>query len=183
MHCSRPHCWVQNSANAPSYPLKWNFSPHLARSIRNEIELLLLTGELRLEKPTVEQEVYWALHFFNETLFEAVPALHEKLDRALAQFYPGEPFEVPTFFQFGSWVGGDRDVLHAQKEKLLAQPKQLKLLGIICMVVGAIMTVTVVFAIAGIPSIIFGWWTWRFGQKNIAAIEAGFTRYAQSIAG
>jgi phosphoenolpyruvate carboxylase len=81
----------------------------LIRSIRNEIELLLLTGELRLEKPTVEQEVYWALHFFNETLFEAVPALHDKLERALAQFYPGESFEVPTFFQFGSWVGGDRD--------------------------------------------------------------------------
>jgi phosphoenolpyruvate carboxylase len=81
----------------------------LVRATRNEIELLLLTGELRLEKPTVEQEVFWALHFFNETLFEAVPALHDKLERALAQHYPGEPFEVPTFFQFGSWVGGDRD--------------------------------------------------------------------------
>ncbi|HET8623210.1 MAG TPA: phosphoenolpyruvate carboxylase [Gemmatimonadales bacterium] len=81
----------------------------LVQSVRNEIELLLLTGELRLEKPTVEQEVYWALHFFNETLFEAVPALHEKLERALSQQYPGETLEVPTFFQFGSWVGGDRD--------------------------------------------------------------------------
>jgi phosphoenolpyruvate carboxylase len=81
----------------------------LVQSVRTEIELLLLTGELRLEKPTVEQEVYWALHFFNETLFEAVPALHDKLERALAQQYPGEAFEVPTFFQFGSWVGGDRD--------------------------------------------------------------------------
>jgi phosphoenolpyruvate carboxylase len=81
----------------------------LVRAVRNEIELLLLTGELRLEKPTVEQEVYWALHFFNETLFEAVPALHDKLERALAQHYPGESFDVPTFFQFGSWVGGDRD--------------------------------------------------------------------------
>jgi phosphoenolpyruvate carboxylase len=81
----------------------------LVRAVRNEIELLLLTGELRLEKPTVEQEVYWALHFFNETLFEAVPALHDKLERALAQVFPGQSFEVPTFFQFGSWVGGDRD--------------------------------------------------------------------------
>ncbi|HEX2450775.1 MAG TPA: phosphoenolpyruvate carboxylase, partial [Gemmatimonadales bacterium] len=81
----------------------------LIRAVRNEIELLLLTGELRLEKPTVEQEVYWALHFFNETLFEAVPALHEKLERALSDQYPGETFEVPTVFQFGCWVGGDRD--------------------------------------------------------------------------
>ncbi|MDX2192960.1 MAG: phosphoenolpyruvate carboxylase [Gemmatimonadales bacterium] len=77
--------------------------------IRNEIELLWMTGELRLEKPTVEQEVFWALHFFNETLFEAVPALMGRVERALAQAYPGHPFTVPAFLQFGSWVGGDRD--------------------------------------------------------------------------
>ncbi|MGH7703255.1 MAG: phosphoenolpyruvate carboxylase, partial [Gemmatimonadales bacterium] len=61
----------------------------LTDALRNEIELLWLTGELRLEKPTVPQEVYWGLHFFNETLFEAVPDLLEKLDRALHQAYPG----------------------------------------------------------------------------------------------
>jgi hypothetical protein len=76
----------------------------------------------------------------------------------------------------------DPDVLHAQKEKLLAQPKQLKLLGIILIAVGVFFTVTVVLAIAGIPSIIFGWWTWRFGNQNIAAVEAGFARYTQSMA-
>lgn len=81
----------------------------LVHAIRNEIELLWLTGELRLEKPTVIQEVYWVLHFFNETLFETVPELGGKIERALAQRYPGESFEIPSFFQFGSWVGGDRD--------------------------------------------------------------------------
>src|SRR5688572_25786888 len=68
-----------------------------------------MTGELRLAKPTVPQEVFWGLHFFNETLFEAVPDLLDKLERALARAYPGESFQVPSFFQFGSWVGGDRD--------------------------------------------------------------------------
>src|SRR5882724_2051178 len=81
----------------------------LQQQVRNEIEILWMTGELRLEKPTVEQEVLWALHFFNETLFESVPQAHEKLERALAQHYPDHEFEVPAFFQFGSWVGGDRD--------------------------------------------------------------------------
>ena len=81
----------------------------LVDGLRNEIELLWLTGELRLAKPTVPQEVFWGLHFFNETLFEAVPDLLDKVERALGQFYPGEQFEVPPFFQFGSWVGGDRD--------------------------------------------------------------------------
>jgi phosphoenolpyruvate carboxylase len=81
----------------------------LVDGLRNEIELLWNTGELRLAKPTVPQEVFWGLHFFNETLFEAVPDLLEKLERALAIGYPGESFQVPPFLQFGSWVGGDRD--------------------------------------------------------------------------
>jgi phosphoenolpyruvate carboxylase len=81
----------------------------LIDGLRNEIELLWLTGELRLQKPTVPQEVFWGLHFFNETLFEAVPDLLEKVERVLAQYYPGERFAVPSFFQFGSWNGGDRD--------------------------------------------------------------------------
>ncbi|MEO7137236.1 MAG: phosphoenolpyruvate carboxylase, partial [Gemmatimonadales bacterium] len=81
----------------------------LVDGLRNEIELLWTTGELRLAKPTVPQEVFWGLHFFNETLFEAVPDLLDKLERALALAYPDEPFKVPPFFQFGSWVGGDRD--------------------------------------------------------------------------
>ncbi|HYF40400.1 MAG TPA: phosphoenolpyruvate carboxylase, partial [Gemmatimonadales bacterium] len=81
----------------------------LIQALQNEIELLWNTGELRLAKPTVPQEVFWGLHFFNETLFDAVPDLLEKLERALAHSYPGEPFKVPPFFQFGSWIGGDRD--------------------------------------------------------------------------
>ena len=81
----------------------------LIEGLRNEIELLWLTGELRLEKPSVPQEIAWGLHFFGDTLFDAVPALHERLDQALAQSYPGESFEVPAFFSFGSWIGGDRD--------------------------------------------------------------------------
>ena len=81
----------------------------LIHRLGNEIELLWLTGELRLEKPTVAQEVAWGLHFFNETLFDAVPALIEKLETALKQSYPGERFEVRPFFQFGAWMGGDRD--------------------------------------------------------------------------
>ncbi len=81
----------------------------LVDGLRDDIELLWLTGELRLAKPTVPQEVYWGLHFFNETLFEAVPDLMQKVERAVEHSYPGETFTVPPFFQFGSWIGGDRD--------------------------------------------------------------------------
>ena len=81
----------------------------LVEALRTDIELVWMTGELRLEKPTVPQEVYWGLHFFSETLFEATSETLEKLDRVLAQVWPGETFEIPPFFQFGSWIGGDRD--------------------------------------------------------------------------
>lgn len=81
----------------------------LVLQLRNEVDLLWMTGELRLEKPTVMQEVAWALYFLTENLYEQVPALMERLDRALAEYYPGEYFRIPPFFQIGAWVGGDRD--------------------------------------------------------------------------
>src|SRR5439155_469352 len=42
-------------------------------------------------------------------LFEVVPELVDKLGRALRQAYPTERWQVAPFFQFGSWIGGDRD--------------------------------------------------------------------------
>src|SRR3989454_7979154 len=80
----------------------------LIDGLRTEIELLWLTGELRLEKPTVAQELAWGLYFVNENLFDVVPELQEKLERALHHAYPDERWEVGPFFQCGSWLGGDR---------------------------------------------------------------------------
>ena len=81
----------------------------LIHALGDEIELLWLTGELKLTKPTVAQEVAWGLYFFNENLFDVVPQLFAKVEAAFAKHFPGERFEVPLFFQFGSWIGGDRD--------------------------------------------------------------------------
>ena len=78
-------------------------------SLRNEIDLLWLTGELRLQKPTVEQEIAWGLHFFSQTLYEQVPVTLQNLQRGLDQLWPDKHFTLPPFFQFGSWIGGDRD--------------------------------------------------------------------------
>ena len=81
----------------------------LISSLRDEIDLLWLTGELRLEKPTVEQETIWGLHFFEQSLFKRVSETHERLKWALNLSYPGENFSIPPFFKFGSWIGGDRE--------------------------------------------------------------------------
>jgi phosphoenolpyruvate carboxylase len=81
----------------------------LVRAIGDEIELLWLTGELKLDKPTVDQEVAWGLYFFDETLFDVVPQLHARIEAAFARQFPGEPLNLPVVMGFGSWIGGDRD--------------------------------------------------------------------------
>lgn len=82
----------------------------LTRAITDEIELLWLTGDLKLEKPTVDQEVAWGLYFFDENLFDVVPQLYGRIEAAFARQFPGsEPLELPVVFGFGSWIGGDRD--------------------------------------------------------------------------
>jgi phosphoenolpyruvate carboxylase len=81
----------------------------LIRQLRNDIDLLWLTGEIRLEKPTVEAEVAWGLHFFRETLFDRTPQLCELLEGALARHYPEQPIRVRPPVRFYSWIGGDRD--------------------------------------------------------------------------
>ncbi|WP_036284920.1 phosphoenolpyruvate carboxylase [Methylocystis sp. ATCC 49242] len=81
----------------------------LVKSIYDQVELLWLTGELHLEKPTVEHEVAWGQHFFQESIFDLAPELLSSFERALKRHYPNETFEVTPFFQFGSWIGGDRD--------------------------------------------------------------------------
>ncbi|HXH04042.1 MAG TPA: phosphoenolpyruvate carboxylase [Candidatus Competibacteraceae bacterium] len=81
----------------------------LMTALRDEIDLLWLTGELRLEKPSVEQEVAWGLHFFHESLYGRVPELLESLEGALSRAWPGHAFRLSPLLQFGSWIGGDRD--------------------------------------------------------------------------
>jgi phosphoenolpyruvate carboxylase len=81
----------------------------LSAQVRDQVELLFLTGDLHLEKPTVQHEVAWGQHFFSETIFELAPDILAIFERALEKHYPDEKFEVTPFFQFGSWIGGDRD--------------------------------------------------------------------------
>lgn len=78
-------------------------------ALRDEIDLLWMTGELRLERPTVAHEVAWGIHFFDDTLFDAVGAVHDALAHAAAAAFPDAPIDIPVVLEFGSWIGGDRD--------------------------------------------------------------------------
>ena len=77
--------------------------------IRNEIDLLWLTGDVRAEKPTVENEVAWGLHFFRDALFDRTTALTEILQTALQRHYPEQAANIKPPLKFSSWIGGDRD--------------------------------------------------------------------------
>lgn len=81
----------------------------LVADLESEIELLWMTGELRLERPTVEREIAWGLHFFREVIFEATPQLYGKLQDAFQRHYPAERVKIPAFMRYASWIGGDRD--------------------------------------------------------------------------
>lgn len=89
------------------------WTPHerkaLVADLRAEIDLLWLTGEIRLEKPTVEQEAEWGLHFFHDALFEGMARVMSRLDDVLASYYPDQKVDVAPIFRFGTWIGGDRD--------------------------------------------------------------------------
>jgi phosphoenolpyruvate carboxylase len=82
---------------------------HHIDDLKSEIELLWMTGELRLERPSVEREIAWGLHFFREVIFEATPKLYDSVEEALARHYPEYDLRVPSFMRYASWIGGDRD--------------------------------------------------------------------------
>ena len=81
----------------------------LTGQLLNEIELLWLTGELRLERPTVTQEVDWGLHFFRESLFGSASETYSNLRTALVRHFGEDGLYVRPFLRFSSWIGGDRD--------------------------------------------------------------------------
>ncbi|MFZ7944242.1 MULTISPECIES: phosphoenolpyruvate carboxylase [Bacillaceae] len=81
----------------------------LEESLFNEVAILWQTDELREHKPTVLDEVRNGLYYFDQTLFEVLPEIHQEVAECLEKNYPNTSWEVPNFLRFGSWIGGDRD--------------------------------------------------------------------------
>ena len=78
------------------------------RELREQIDLLWRTSQLRVKAMDPINEVRTVMTAFDETLFRVVPAVYRELDRAVAETAgPGSP--APAFLRFGSWVGADRD--------------------------------------------------------------------------
>ncbi len=82
----------------------------IAVQIQNRIQILWMTDEVRTDKPQVKDEIKYGLFYFKECLFDAIPIVYHYLEKGLNRVYgENHGITVPSFLQFGSWIGGDRD--------------------------------------------------------------------------
>ena len=80
-------------------------------NIRAEVTSLWQTDEVRLQKPTVNDEIRMGLRYFRLSLFDALPKIYTEIAESFHEVYGLEidPSVLPVVVQFGSWIGGDRD--------------------------------------------------------------------------
>lgn len=76
--------------------------------IKEILEILWQTAEIRRRKRDVADEVEQALFYFQRTILELVPEVHQKIRDEFEKNYGRSPALSP-FIRFGSWVGADRD--------------------------------------------------------------------------
>ena len=77
--------------------------------LKEEIRLWWRTDELHQFKPEVLDEVDYALHYFQEVLFDTIPHLSNRLKQSLNSSFKELKPPKNNFCRFGSWVGADRD--------------------------------------------------------------------------
>ncbi|HEX7908212.1 MAG TPA: phosphoenolpyruvate carboxylase [Paraburkholderia sp.] len=76
-------------------------------ALHARITTLWQTRMLRGSRLTVEDEIENALAYYRSTFLAEIPALYADIESSLAE--RGLDSRLPTFFEMGSWIGGDRD--------------------------------------------------------------------------
>ncbi len=80
----------------------------LRDSIHAEVVSLWLTDRHRTARLAATDEVRTGLYFVSSVFWDALPAIYDDLEDALATHYPG--LKPPTaWLRLASWMGGDRD--------------------------------------------------------------------------
>lgn len=82
--------------------------------LKQQIQVLWKTDEVRVHKPAVEDEIRNGLYYFRESLFAAIPKTYRYLEKAVHHIYGAGNDTVNVtvpggLIRFGSWIGGDRD--------------------------------------------------------------------------
>ncbi|MBV9386868.1 MAG: phosphoenolpyruvate carboxylase [Chroococcidiopsidaceae cyanobacterium CP_BM_ER_R8_30] len=99
---------VEEGQGTPDGVASWEVVT-LNEQMTEEIRLWWRTDELHQFKPTVLNEVEYALHYFQEVLFDTIPQLQRQFKQALTISFPWLQPPSNSFCRFGSWVGADRD--------------------------------------------------------------------------
>ncbi len=81
----------------------------LLLSLKRNVTSLWQTEETRSYDITPLDEVTNGLFYFTQVLQYTVPAFYREMEQALSDTYPTLIGKLPSFLQFGSWIGGDRD--------------------------------------------------------------------------
>jgi phosphoenolpyruvate carboxylase len=79
------------------------------KDIKAEVTSLWQTEEVLSFKITPIDEARSAHYYFKETIFEALTTVYLEFEEKIKEHYGLDEIDLPPFFRFGSWVGGDRD--------------------------------------------------------------------------
>ena len=92
-------------------PLTEQDAEDCQEEIRAEVTSLWQTDEVRLAKPTVDDEIRMGLRYYRLSLFATLPKIYDEIVESFRDVYGLELDEasVPNIIHFGSWIGGDRD--------------------------------------------------------------------------
>ncbi len=92
-------------------PLTSEEAEDCENNIRAEVTSLWQTDEVRLAKPTVDDEIRMGLRYFRFSLFASLPRLYDEIVESFRDIYGMvlDESSVPNVVHFGSWIGGDRD--------------------------------------------------------------------------
>jgi len=99
---------AEESAQSSGLSSTWDLE-ELKSRLTEEVRLWWRTDELHQFKPSVLDEVDYTLHYFQVVLFDTLPQLYYRFQRALSLTFPHLDSPQPNFCRFGSWVGADRD--------------------------------------------------------------------------
>ena len=92
-------------------PLTTDEAEDCENNIRAEVTSIWQTDEVRLAKPTVDDEIRMGLRYFRLSLFDALPKIYAEVVESFQEVYRLDLDEstLSNLVQFGSWIGGDRD--------------------------------------------------------------------------
>jgi phosphoenolpyruvate carboxylase len=88
-------------------PLTATDAADCEEAIRAEVISLWQTDEIRVAKPTVDDEIRMGLRYFRLSLFETIPRIYTEIRDSFRDVY-GVVIEepaLPTLIRFGSWIG------------------------------------------------------------------------------